>query len=442
MSGIARMLVSRGDEVSGSDLVSNNQTQELKKLGVVIQSGHTTEWIEKSDFIVRSSAIQEDNPELIAARASGKPILERAEMLAKIMERFNRIVIAGSHGKTTTSSLATDLLNKAGLNPSFVVGGILHEQGTNACLTDGEHIVVEADESDASFLMFNPHVAIITNIDSDHLSTYNDNIDELEQAFIKFTNKVEENGVVIACIDDPRLSKILSSVNRRVITYSTQGKPADYQANITKISDGKSYFQVQTFAGNKFDLVLSMPGEHNVSNALACVALADCLEIPHDKVQEIMQTFRGVGRRFDTYHFNKTIVVDDYGHHPQEIEVTLKAARENWPDKKICLVFQPHRYTRTKQLFEEFVVVLQHTHQLILMDIYTANEHPIEGADSDALAATIHAKTGATIERIKDCDELLAFAKSNFGKDEVVILQGAGSIGGMVKPFLEVARDL
>lgn len=433
MSGIARMLVARGDAVSGSDLSSNRLTQELIELGVRIETGHQAEWIEGCDVVVRSSAITEDNPEIKAARESGKPVMGRAELLSDLMENFQRIAIAGSHGKTTTTSLAASLLIHAELDPSYVIGGVLHEQQTNAYLGTGKHIIVEADESDASFLNLNPHVAIITNIDSDHLATYDDDINKLEQAFVEFVQAIPEDGLVIACADDERVMRVIEHAHCKVVTYSTEpGVTADVRADIQSIHDGVTEFVIDGQA-----YCLSMPGKHNVSNALACIALADHLTLSTETTQQALKQFRGVGRRFDTYKLDDMTVIDDYGHHPREISMTLQAARHNWPNQKICLVFQPHRYTRTQQLFDDFVETLKHADELILMDLYTANEAPIAGADSDALAKAVMQAGLSSVHRIADLDALIHYAKQHFGQDEIIILQGAGSIGAMVHPFLD-----
>ena len=437
MSGIARLLIARGDIVSGSDLVTNRLTDELTELGVQIHNGHRATFVEASDIIVRSSAIADDNPEIIAAKSTGKPIISRAKMLAMLMENFFRIAIAGSHGKTTTSSLAATLLIKSGLDPSYAIGGVLHEQETNAYLGHGEHIVVEADESDASFLDLQPDIAIITNIDSDHLSTYDNDIARLETAFLDFMHRVPDDGLIIVCVDDARLRALIQSAHCRVKTYSVEGYDADYQARDCNINNTCSEFIVAKRDGSTFPLTLAMPGIHNVSNALACVVLADALDIAQHDVAKTMHDFKGVGRRFDTYPLGEMTVVDDYGHHPREIEVTLKAARQNWPDRKICLVFQPHRYSRTQQLFDDFVRVLQVADKLILMDVYSANENYIESADSDTLAAAIDDSSAKQVVRLKGQDELILYGKTHFHGDEIVIFQGAGSIGAMVQPFLE-----
>ena len=436
MSGLARILLNQGHRVSGSDLAQNTMTDALAEKGVIIYSGHESAFIGECDYVIYSSAIQSDNPEWIAAENAGIPIVARVDLLAEIMEGFYQVVIAGSHGKTTTTSLATHLLLEAKLDPSYAIGGVLNQQGVNAHLGKGQYIVVEADESDASFLKFKPDVAIITNVDSDHLDFYENNIACLEKAFSDFMSSVSETGHLIVCIDDPRLYRLAQQLERPVIAYSVQDHPdADYRATEIKTAQGISQFNLIDSNNNQTTFQLSMPGQHNVSNALSSIILADLLKIPRTISQKALQFFPGVGRRFQTSFLKNLTVVNDYGHHPREIAVTLNAARDNWPDQKITLVFQPHRFTRTKQLFHEFVEVLSHVDELILLDIYSANELPIANADSDALAENISQKT--KVIRLSGQSELLAHAQKYFAKHAIVIMQGAGSIGTMVQPLID-----
>lgn len=442
MSGIARLLIESGYQVTGSDLVSNRLTTELGSLGARVATGHDLTLIDTTDIVVRSSAVPENDPELVAARAKGVPVLQRAEMLAELMTDFYRIAVAGSHGKTTTASMATTLLLKADQDPSYVIGGILNEQGVNAHLGLGNAIVVEADESDASFLKYEPDIAIITNIDSDHLLTFNNDLSELEEAFFQFMECVKPDGHIIVCIDDERLQRLAERSSRHVLTYSTTLESADYYAEDIKIKNCKSTFSVHRHEREPVQFEVSLPGRHNVENALSCLALADVLGYDDDILREALSHFKGVGRRFQLYGVRNHIVIDDYGHHPKEIEATLNAAKLNWPERKIAMIFQPHRYTRTQQLFEEFVEVLSKIDQLVILDMYAASEAPIKGADSDDLARVIMARTERPVYRLPDLAALQRHARSHFSDEEVIIMQGAGSIGQMVVPFVETLDDI
>ena len=436
MSGLARLLIAQGHAVSGSDLVRNSLTDLLTTVGVVVHHGHTACCIDACDYVVYSSAIQYDNPEILAARNANIPVLTRADLLAKIAQNFYQIVIAGSHGKTTTTSLMTHLLLMADLDPSYAIGGILNQSGVNAHLGQGEAIVLESDESDGSFLKFSPDVAMITNVDADHLDYYQGSMTHLEVAFFNFMNSVSPEGLVIICADDPRLYRLAQQLKHRVILYSTDNHPeAQYHATEICIAQGQSRFNLIKSNETETEMVLAMPGKHNVSNALGCIILSDEMQIPRAVLRRALQNFSGVGRRLQTYFLNDFMLVDDYGHHPREIEATLRATRDNWPGRKIIVVFQPHRYTRTQQLFQAFVDVLSTVDELILLDLYSANEIPILNVNSDVLAEAIKHRT--VVHRLSGQSALLEYAHQNFYEHSVVIMQGAGSIGSMVQPLIE-----
>lgn len=437
MSGIARILVARGYRVSGSDLVENKLTKALARLGVEVTKGHDAKLLGDSDVVVVSSAVGEDNPEVQGARSRGIPVVLRATMLAHLMKGYFRIAVAGSHGKTTTTSLAASLLIKAGQDPSYVIGGILSENGVNAHLGEGDTMLVEADESDGSFLNYAPDIGIITNIDSDHLQTFDNSLEQLEEAFFQFMNSVKTDGYIILCLDDPRLRRLAERCTRKVISYSTRLESADYYADSISIKDAKSHFTVYGKTGAPTAFEFSLPGHHNVANALACVALADLMGIERAVLAEGLKCFGGVGRRFQLYPVRRQVLVDDYGHHPREIDATIEAAKLNWPQRRLVLIFQPHRYTRTEQLFDDFVSALKQVDHLVLLDVHTAGEAYIHRADSDALANAVSEHNDVDVFRVKGLRELIKHAGEHFQKEDVMVMQGAGSIGGMVKPFVE-----
>jgi UDP-N-acetylmuramate--alanine ligase len=428
MSGIAEVLANLGYEVSGSDLAESATTKRLAGMGVKVRLKHEAAHMEGADVVVVSSAVRPDNPEVTAARAKRIPVVPRAQMLAELMRLKQGVAIAGTHGKTTTTSLVASVLAEGGLDPTFVIGGRLNAAGSNARLGAGDFIVVEADESDASFLHLMPVIAVVTNIDADHMDTYQHDFPRLQQAFIQFLHNMPFYGSAVLCADDEHVREILPFVSRPVVTYGTREDAAVRAVNI--VPGPQSRFEVLRHGLPPLALTLNIPGRHNVLNALAAVAVATELRVKDDAIQRAFAGFTGVGRRFQRYgdiavqggHF---ALVDDYGHHPVEIEATLEAARGAFPGRRIVLAFQPHRYTRTRDLFEGFVRVLAKADALLLAEVYPAGEVPISGADGPALVTALNGKA-AYVERIGDMPEAI---RKTARAGDVVITMGAGSIG-------------
>jgi len=435
MSGIAEVLANMGYEVSGSDLAESAATRRLSGLGVAVRLAHEAAHVKGADVVVVSSAVRPDNPEVIAARAARIPLVPRALMLAELMRLKQGVAIAGTHGKTTTTSLVASVLAEGGLDPTFVIGGRLNAAGSNARLGAGEFIVVEADESDASFLHLQPVIAVVTNIDADHMDTYQHDFPRLQQAFIQFLHNMPFYGSAVLCADDAHVREIMPFVSRPVVSYGT-GEDAMVRA-VNIVLGEQSRFEVRRQGRAPLQLTLNLPGRHNVLNALAAVAVATELRVGDEAIRRAFAGFTGVGRRFQRYGevaFGAQggfALVDDYGHHPAEIEATLQAARAAFPGRRLLLAFQPHRYTRTRDLFEDFVRVLARADVLLLAEVYPAGEVPIAGADGRTLAAAIHpAGGGATqfVERIADLPGAIRLAARG---GDVVITMGAGSIGGV-----------
>ena len=437
MSGIAEVLLTLGYAVSGSDLAQNTATRRLAQLGASIAFEHAAANLGDADAVVVSAAVRADNPEVLAARARRIPVVQRALMLAELMRLKQGVAIAGTHGKTTTTSLVASVLAEGGLDPTFVIGGRLNAAGSNARLGSGDFIVVEADESDASFLHLQPVVAVVTNIDADHMETYQHDFPRLQQAFIRFLHNLPFYGSAVLCADDTHVREIVPFVSRPLVTYGTRD---DALVRATGIVLGEqSRFEVLRQGRAPLPVSLNLPGRHNVLNALAAVAVATELGIGDAAIQKALAGFRGVGRRFQRYGEvsigdaagARFTLVDDYGHHPAEIEATLEAARAAYPGRRIVLVFQPHRYTRTRDLFEDFVRVLRKADVLVLAEVYPAGEVPIAGADGRSLARAIAgagAPEPAFVERIGDLDLAIRLAVR---PGDVVLTMGAGSIGGV-----------
>ena len=440
MSGIAEVLVNLGYHVSGSDLGENAVTRNLQKLGARIYKGHAAEQIEGANAVVISSAVAEDNPEVQAARAKTIPVVPRALMLAELMRLKQGIAVAGTHGKTTTTSLTASVLGEGGLDPTFVIGGRVEAVGSNAKLGKGDFIVVEADESDASFLYLQPCLAIVTNIDADHMHTYEHSVDKLRQAFIYFLQHLPFYGVAVLCIDDPGVRDIVQRVPKTVLTYGLS-EDAKVRAVDVEADGGQMRFRVRTAPnggpGNDFPVTLNLPGVHNVRNALAATAVGLELGISPEKIASALASFKGVGRRFEQYgemrlpDGGRCLVVDDYGHHPVEMEATLAAARGAYPDRRLLLAFQPHRYTRTRDCFEDFVKVLSTPDALVLTDVYPAGEAPIVAADGRALARAVrvHGKVEPLfVDTVTEMPDAIRAAARD---GDLVLVMGAGSIGGV-----------
>lgn len=440
MSGIAEVMLNLGYHVSGSDLNSSATTQRLETLGAKVMQGHTAENIQGADVIVISSAVHDDNPEVKAAREQLIPVVPRAVMLGELMRLRKGIAIAGTHGKTTTTSLVASVLAQAGLDPTFVIGGRLTSAGSNAKLGTGEFIVAEADESDASFLNLMPVMEVITNIDADHMDTYDHDFEKLKQSFVDFTQRLPFYGTAVMCLDDPHVREIIPHVSKPVVTYGFD-EAAQVRAIDAKAVNGKMEFTVLQDKYAPLKISLNQPGMHNVKNACAAIAIARELSIKDSDIQKALTEFNGVGRRFtryndigierDTQNLGTYTLVDDYGHHPAELEATIAAARCTYPEKRLVLAFQPHRYTRTRDLFEDFVKVLSTVDVLLLADVYAAGESPIVAADGRALAHALRV-TGKVepifVEKIQDMPEAI----SHIVRDgDVVMTMGAGSISSV-----------
>ena len=436
MSGIAEVLLNLGYKVSGSDLSQNAVTERLVALGAKISQGHDAINIIGANAVVVSPAVSSDNPEVLAARQRRIPLVPRAVMLAELMRLKQGIAIAGTHGKTTTTSLVASVLGAGGLDPTFVIGGRLNSAGANARLGTGDFIVAEADESDASFLNLFPVIEVITNIDADHMDTYGHDFARLKQAFIEFTQRLPFYGIAVLCVDDPNVREILPFVSKPIIRY---GFAADAQVRAVNVSahGGMMRFTVTREDARPLDIELNLPGLHNVQNALAAIAIATELEVSDADIQRALKEFNGVGRRFQ--HYGEVPVagggsytlVDDYGHHPVEMTATIAAARGAFPGRRLVLAFQPHRYTRTRDCFEDFVKVLSTVDALVLSEVYSAGEAPIVAADGRALARAV--RVAGKVEPVfVDTVEGLPDAVTTLALDgDVVITMGAGSIGGV-----------
>lgn len=441
MSGIAEVLLHEGYLISGSDLVENAVTKHLTELGAKIYKGHQAKNIADADVVVISSAVKPDNVELVAARKKRMPVIRRAEMLAELMRFRYGIAIAGTHGKTTTTSLVASVLAEGGLDPTFVIGGRLNSAGTNAHLGLGEYLVAEADESDASFLHLQPAIAVVTNIDEDHMDTYGGSFTQLKKTFIEFLHRLPFYGLAVLCIDDPVVREIMPEVFKPVLTYGFS-EQADIQAIDFRQQGLQTYFTVKRKGKHKnLKVQLNLPGRHNVLNALATIGIATELGISDEAICRGLLQFAGVGRRFQLlgdYNFGngKAMFIDDYGHHPREIAATIQAARDSWPQRRLVMLFQPHRYTRTRDLFEDFTQVLSQVDMLLMLDVYAAGEDPIAGADARALCRSI--RLHGIVEPIFVKQEQLPLVLAEALQDgDVLLAQGAGSVSRIVAELMK-----
>ena len=446
MSGIAEVLLNLGYLISGSDAVTNAATRRLSTLGAQVFIGHDAAHIAGADCVVTSTAVRGDNPEVIAARAARVPVVPRALMLAELMKLRQGIAIAGTHGKTTTTSLVASVLAAGGLDPTFVIGGRLNSAGANARLGAGEYIVVEADESDASFLNLVPMIAVITNIDADHMDTYGHDFARLKQAFVEFTQRLPFYGAAILCSDDRHVREIMPFVSKPVITYGL-GEDAQVRAVEPLADNGRMRFTVLREGFAPLPVVLAIPGLHNVRNALATIAVATELGVGDDAIVAGLSGFTGVGRRFQRHgeialaDGGRFTLVDDYGHHPVEIAATVDAARGAFPGRRIVLAFQPHRYTRTRDLFEDFVAVLGHADAVLIADVYPAGEAPIVAADGRALARAVRVAGKVEPVFVETIEAMPAAIRAVARDGDVVITMGAGSIGSVPGRLLEQDDD-
>jgi UDP-N-acetylmuramate--alanine ligase len=439
MSGIAEVLLNLGYTVSGSDLSQSDLTHKLTALGARIYTGHDASQLGDTDVVVTSTAVKPDNPEVLEAHRKNIPVIPRAEMLAELLKMKFSIAVSGSHGKTTTTSMVATVLASGGLDPTMVIGGKLASIGSNAKLGDGEVIVAEADESDGSFLKLAPSLAVITNIDREHLDHYRD-IDEIKDAFLQFANIVPFYGSTIVCLDDNNAKHILPKIKRKTVTYGLEA-PADYRASAISFSGSSSSYELHYKDTACGTVTLNVPGLFNVYNSLAAIAVARELDMEYGAIKEGLKAFAGVQRRLEVKgKANGITVVDDYGHHPTEIRETLRAAKQVWKNK-IIVVFQPHRYTRTKALFNEFLAAFPDADALIVTDIYAASETPIEGVSAAVLCENLRRKGHRDVVYIPDFDAIVDHLLSVAKPGDVIITQGAGSVWKVGEEFLKKASQ-
>jgi UDP-N-acetylmuramate--alanine ligase len=434
MCGIAEVLKNLDFEVSGSDARESPNTKRLASLGVAVRIGHDAQLVQGADVVVTSSAVTADNPEVRAAQAAKIPVIPRAEMLGELMRLQRGIAIAGTHGKTTTTSLVTSCLAEGGLDPTFVIGGRLNSAGTNARLGKGMYLVAEADESDASFLHLQPFMAVVTNIDADHMATYGGDFERLKQAFVDFLHQLPFYGLAVLCIDDAAVRAIMPAVHKPLLTYGF-GAEADVRARDIREDGLTMHFTVDLRGARDWlSVTLNQPGRHNVQNALAAIAIANELGVAKDAIARALANFSGIGRRFQingrvARNGAEVVLVDDYGHHPREIAATVDAARRAWPQRRLVVAFQPHRYTRTHDLFDDFVAVLAEIDVLLVTEVYAAGEKPIPGADGRALCRAIRARGKTDPIFVPAVNELPTVLAGLLAPNDVVLTLGAGDIG-------------
>ncbi len=447
MGGIAEVLANEGYEISGSDLVPGAMTQQLSALGVRVHFHHHAKNVQGASVVVVSSAIPADNVEIMAAYEARIPVIRRAEMLAELMRYRHGIAVAGTHGKTTTTAMIASIYAQAGLDPTFVNGGLVKAVGTHARLGSSRYLIVEADESDASFLHLQPMVAIVTNIEADHMDTYQGDFENLKQTFINFLHNLPFYGLAVLCVDDPVIRTLLSSVGRRLTTY---GFAADADVRISDYRQVgvQGYFTLHRRDKSSMTVTLNAPGRHNALNAAAAVAVATEDGIDDDDILHVLANFQGTGRRFDVlghFHLDRVngkkgsvMLVDDYGHHPTEVDATLKAARAGWPDRRIVMIFQPHRYSRTRDLYDDFVNVLSQVDVLLMLEVYSAGELRVPGADSHSLCCTIRHGNKLDPMLVADPDNLLSILAQILNGNDLILVQGAGNIGKIARNLAEL----
>jgi UDP-N-acetylmuramate--alanine ligase len=449
MSGIAEVLVNLGFTVSGSDLSDNTTTRRLAALGARVVTGHAAENIAGADAIVTSTAVKGDNPEVVAAHGRHIPVVPRAQMLAELMRFKQGIAIAGTHGKTTTTSLIASVLAEGGLDPTFVIGGRLNSAGANACLGSGDFIVVEADESDASFLFLSPVISVVTNIDADHMETYGHDFGKLKGAFVDFLHRLPFYGVAVLCQDDPNVREIMPQVSSQVVRYglTEESKDANVRAENIRADAGRMHFDAVCVNGRtkRFPVTLNLPGMHYVQNALAAIAVASEVGVSDKAIAKALAEFKGVGRRFQRHgevalpSGGAFTLIDDYGHHPVEMQATLAAARGAFPGRRLVLAFQPHRYTRTRDCFEDFVKVLNTVDALVLAEVYAAGEQPIVAADGRALARALRVAGRVEPLFVESIDAMPGAILDTVRDGDVLITMGAGSIGGVPTKLVQAS---
>ncbi len=446
MGGIAEVLANEGYEISGSDLAPNAVTQQLTDLGARIYFHHRPENVNEASVVVVSSAISADNPEIIAAHEARIPVIRRAEMLAELMRFRHGIAIAGTHGKTTTTAMVTSIYAEAGLDPTFVNGGLVKAAGTHARLGSSRYLIAEADESDASFLHLQPMVAIVTNIEADHMDTYQGDFENLKQTFINFLHNLPFYGHAVMCLDDAVIRELLPKVGRHITTYGFS-EDADVRVADYRQVGAQGLFTLARQGKPLLNVTLNAPGRHNALNAAAAVAVATEEGIDDEAILRALVRFQGTGRRFDFLgefplqpvngKSGSAMLVDDYGHHPTEVDATIKAARAGWPDKRLVMIFQPHRYTRTRDLYDDFAHVLSQVDVLLMLDVYPAGEAPIPGADSRSLCRTIRGRGKIDPIMVPDVETLPELLAQALQGDDLVLVQGAGNIGKLARRLAE-----
>ena len=444
MCGIAEVLLNQGYAITGSDIAESSNTRRLTELGAKVFIGHEAGNIAAADVVVYSSAVAKKNPEMLAAEAAKLPLLARAEMLAELMRYRHAIAIAGTHGKTTTTSLLASVLAASGADPTFIIGGLLTSAGTNARLGESRYLVAEADESDASFMHLLPMVAVVTNIEADHMSTYGGDFDRLKQTFINFLHNLPFYGLAVLCIDDPSVREIMPQVSRPKLTYGF-AEDADFRVQNLQQNGGQTHFDVyRAETGETLSLALAMPGRHNALNATAALAVAVDEGLDFAAIAKGIEGFDGVGRRFEVqgdFSFGRqederrvrATLVDDYGHHPTEVAATISALREGWPERRVVMLFQPHRYSRTHDLYDDFVDVLCEVDALLLLEVYAAGEKKIAGADSRSLSRSIRLRGKVDPILVQDEKTILELLDGLVEEGDIVITQGAGSVGALAK---------
>jgi UDP-N-acetylmuramate--alanine ligase len=447
MSGIAEVMLSLGYAVQGSDLKRNKQTQRLESQGATVFIGHAANNIRDADAVVVSSAVDETNPEVAAAREALMPVVSRAEMLAELMRFRYSIAVAGTHGKTTTTSLVASVLAEGGLDPTFVIGGRLKSADANARLGEGDYLVAEADESDASFVHLKPMLAVVTNIDADHMSTYDGDIEKLKAGFIEFLHNLPFYGLAVVCTDDPGVNAVLAEIGRSVTTCGTN-EEADIRAVNIEFDENTTEFDVLRTGDTSnvspvMHVTLQLPGLHNVRNALAAIAVADELQISDAAVMTALEKFEGIDRRFQSLGEIQTVagtvlLVDDYGHHPTEVAATLAAAKSGYPERRVVLVFQPHRYTRTRDLMDDFASVLSEADALVLLDVYAAGEEPIPGADGRSMARAVRTRGAVEPVFVENLDDLAGVLEDVLDHGDLLLTMGAGDIGAYAQSLPEL----
>lgn len=442
MCGIAEVLHNQGYGVSGSDVRESTITQRLESMGIRVDIGHAGDLVAGADVVVCSSAIAEDNPEVQYARVHHLPLVRRAEMLGELMRYRHGIAVAGTHGKTTTTSLLASIFSRTEANPTFIIGGVLNSAGSNAALGRSRYLIAEADESDASFLYLQPMVAIVTNIDEDHMSTYGGDFNRLKQTFVDFLHKLPFYGLAVLCIDDPVVCQLMDRVARPLVTYGFDER-ADYRITDLHLDKLQSTFTVhRPDAKPPLHLTLNFPGRHNVLNAAAAVAVASDEGLDDAAISSGLAQFQGVGRRFQVFgelavEGGTVMLVDDYGHHPTEVAATVAAIRAGWPERRLLMIYQPHRYTRTRDLYEDFAEVLSTVDVLVLLEVYPAGEAPIPGADSRSLCRSIRQR--GTLEPVyaMNVEAAPALLRQLVRPGDIVLTQGAGNVGNLAKKLAE-----